>query len=81
MAKSKAGGKTKEKSRRPGKRLGVKVFGGQDIKTGQIIVRQLGTKFLAGKGVKVGRDHTLFSLRNGKVSFKKKQGKQEVSVL
>jgi len=81
MAKSKAGGKTKEKSRRPGKRLGVKIFGGQEVKTGQIIIRQLGTKFLSGKGVKVGRDYTLYSLRNGKVSFKKKQGKQVVSVL
>ncbi|MBL7078647.1 50S ribosomal protein L27 [Candidatus Shapirobacteria bacterium] len=81
MAKTKAAGKTKEKSRRPGKRLGVKIFGGQEIKTGQIIVRQNGTKFLPGKGVKVGRDFTLFSLRNGIVSFKKNKGKQVVSVL
>ncbi len=81
MAKSKAGGKTKEKSRRPGRRLGVKVFGGQEIKTGQIIIRQNGTKFLPGKGVRVSRDYTLFSMRNGVVSFKKNKGKQEVSVL
>lgn len=51
------------------KRLGVKVFGGQKIKTGQVIVRQRGTKFHPGKNVKRGEDDTLFSLKNGAVKF------------
>jgi large subunit ribosomal protein L27 len=80
MAKTKAGGKTRQKTTRPGKRLGVKIFGGQIVKPGQIIVRQRGTKFHPGEGVKLGRDFTLFALKEGKVSFKKKQGKQLVAV-
>lgn len=80
MAKTKAGGKTKQKTRRPGKRLGVKIFGGQKIKTGQIIVRQRGTEFRPGSGVGVGRDFTLFALKEGTVVFRKKEGRQEVMV-
>ena len=56
------------------------LFGGQIVKSGQIIVRQRGTKFHPGEGVKLGRDFTLFALREGKVSFKKKQGRQLVAV-
>jgi len=52
-----------------GKRLGVKVFGGQSVSAGSIIVRQRGTKFHAGKNVGVGRDHTLFALVDGQVSY------------
>lgn len=52
------------------KYLGVKVFGGQAVEAGNIIVRQRGTKFHAGNGVGLGRDHTLFALVDGKVQFK-----------
>jgi len=51
------------------KRLGVKIFGGQSIKTGMIIVRQRGTKFIPGKNVKRGKDDTLYSLQDGVVKF------------
>lgn len=81
MAKTKAGGKTRQKTRRPGKRLGVKIFGGQEAKVGQIIIRQRGTKFHPGVGVGLGRDFTLFARKEGRVTFKKRQGKQEVSVI
>ncbi|MFH1601839.1 MAG: 50S ribosomal protein L27 [Candidatus Shapirobacteria bacterium] len=81
MAKSKAAGKTTQKTTRAGKRLGVKVFGGQKIRAGQIIIRQRGTKYFAGPGVKTASDYTLFATKNGLVKFKKNQGKQIVSVL
>jgi large subunit ribosomal protein L27 len=80
MAKTKAGGKTTQKTTRPGKRLGVKLFGGQKVAVGQIIVRQKGTRFHPGEGVKLGRDFTLYAVRNGRVSFSKRQGKVVVSV-
>ncbi len=51
------------------KRLGVKAFGGELVRTGSIIVRQRGTRFRPGDGVGVGRDHTLFALRDGRVVF------------
>ncbi|PJC28227.1 50S ribosomal protein L27 [Candidatus Shapirobacteria bacterium CG_4_9_14_0_2_um_filter_39_11] len=75
MAKTKAGGKTRQKSRRPGKRLGLKVSGGQKIIAGNILVRQRGTKFHPGEGVGRGRDHTLYALKDGILRFKKKEGK------
>jgi large subunit ribosomal protein L27 len=80
MAKHKAGGKTRQHTTRPGKRLGLKVSGGQKIKTGAIILRQRGTRFHPGQGVGLGRDHTLFALKDGIVSFKDRQGTKVVSV-
>jgi large subunit ribosomal protein L27 len=80
MAKTKAGGKTRQKPARAGKRLGIKIFEGQPVKPGQIIVRQRGTGFHPGDGVGLGRDFTLFALREGRVVFKKKQGKQLVAI-
>ncbi|MFC1711935.1 50S ribosomal protein L27 [Patescibacteria group bacterium] len=80
MAKKKASGSTTQHTTRPGKRLGVKIYGGQTIRKGQIIVRQKGTKLHAGDGVGKGRDHTLFALKDGKVEFKKKYGKNTVLV-
>ncbi len=80
MAKTKAGGKTRQKTTRPGKRLGIKIAGGQSVRPGQIIIRQRGTKFHPGKGVGLGRDFTLFALKEGKVIFKKRQGRQLVAV-
>ncbi|MFW5687903.1 MAG: 50S ribosomal protein L27, partial [Bacteroidota bacterium] len=63
------------------KRLGVKLFGGQEAKAGNIIVRQRGTKHNPGKNVGMGKDHTLFALIDGTVVFKKKsEGKSFVSV-
>ena len=80
MAKKKQAGKLKQQKRPKGKRLGVKVADGQRISTGMILVRQRGTKFGAGSGVKVGRDHTLYSVIEGTVEFGKKHGKTVVSI-
>lgn len=80
MSHVKAGGATRQQSTRPGKRLGVKKFGGQAVKTGQIIIRQQGSKVRAGVSVGVGRDFTLFALRDGVVEFFKRKSKQFVSV-
>lgn len=80
MAKTKAKGKVSQKTPRAGKRRGVKLFGCQTAKTGNIIVRQKGTKFHPGEGCEKGRDFTIFATRNGTVVFKKKQGKNIVSV-
>ena len=80
MAHKKAGGKTRQQSPRPGKRLGVKMYGGQKVAAGNIIIRQRGTKFHPGEGVGIGRDHTLFALKDGVVQFKKRLGKQIVFV-
>ncbi len=80
MAKTKSGGKTRQQSPRPGKRLGVKIFGDQAVKAGNIIIRQRGTKFHPGEGVGIGRDHTLFALRDGTVEFIKRQGKKIITV-
>ena len=81
MSKTKSGGNTRQHTTRPGKRRGVKIFGGQSIKTGMIIVRQKGTKFHPGEGVGIGRDHTLFALKNGTVQFKVKQSKKLATVV
>ena len=80
MAKTKSKGKTRQQSPRPGKRLGVKIFGEEKVKPGNIIIRQRGTKFHPGEGVGMGRDFTIFSLKEGKVKFKKRQGKTVVYV-
>lgn len=71
MASKKAGGSTANGRDSAGRRLGVKRFGGQDVIAGNIIVRQRGTTFHPGEGVGIGRDHTLFALRDGKVEFGK----------
>ena len=76
MAHTKAGGSTRQKGNRRGKRLGVKLFGGQKVKTGNIIIRQKGTKFHPGVGVKLGNDFTLYALRDGIIEFSKRLGKQ-----
>ncbi|OGD54090.1 50S ribosomal protein L27 [Candidatus Beckwithbacteria bacterium RBG_13_35_6] len=81
MSKKKAAGSTRQHHARPGKRLGIKIYGGEKIKTGQIIVKQRGTKFHAGEQVGMGRDHTLFALKDGKVEFKQKFGQRLVKVI
>lgn len=82
MAHKKAGGSTRNGRDSHSKRLGVKVYGGQEVVPGNIIVRQRGTKFHAGTGVGMGRDHTLFALNGGKVAFELKGSpvRQYVSV-
>lgn len=83
MAKHKQGGKARQHAQRAGKRLGVKVSDGQKVGSGSVLIRQRGTKFHPGKNVKVGRDHTLFALKEGRVVFKKRfrQGVVEVATL
>ena len=81
MSKTKQGGKTRQHKQRPGKRLGIKLFGGQTVSTGQIIVRQRGTRILAGRGIGVGRDHTLFALRDGSVAFGTRLGRTVAHVV
>ncbi len=69
MAHKKAGGSTRNGRDSQAKRLGVKVFGGQEVIAGNIIVRQRGTKFHPGANVGCGKDHTLFAKSDGVVSF------------
>jgi large subunit ribosomal protein L27 len=82
MAQKKGGGSTRNGRDSQPKMLGVKAFGGQSIPAGAIIVRQRGTKFHPGANVGVGRDHTLFALVDGEVSFAVKGplNRQTVSV-
>lgn len=80
MAHKKQGGKTTQHKRPNPKYLGVKVSQGQNVAPGMILVRQRGTKFKAGENVKIGRDHTLFSMATGKVIFEAKAGRSFVSV-
>ena len=72
MAHKKAGGSTRNGRDSNPKYLGVKIFGGQAVDAGNIIVRQRGTQFHPGAGVGLGRDHTLFALVDGKVEFSTK---------
>jgi len=73
MAHKKAGGSSRNGRDSPGQRLGVKRFGGQRVSAGEILVRQRGTKFHPGRNVGLGRDHTLFALCDGEVSFASKR--------
>ncbi len=73
MAHKKAGGSTANGRDSQAKRLGVKIFGGQAVKAGNIIIRQRGTQYYPGKNVGMGKDHTLFALVAGKVLFQEKQ--------
>ncbi len=76
MAHKKAGGSTRNGRDSVSKRLGVKCFGGELVKAGNIIVRQRGTEFHPGANVGIGKDHTLFALVQGKVVFAVKGPKQ-----
>jgi large subunit ribosomal protein L27 len=81
MAHKKGEGKVKNGRESESKRLGIKVFGGQTVVAGNIIVRQRGTRHHPGKNVGLGKDHTLFALTNGVVVFKKgRENKSTVSV-
>ncbi len=76
MAHKKAGGSSKNGRDSQSKRLGVKLFGGQVVRAGNILVRQRGTKYHAGTNVGLGRDHTLFAKADGHVRFERKGPKQ-----
>jgi large subunit ribosomal protein L27 len=81
MAHKKAGGSTRNGRDSESKRLGVKKFGGELVKPGNIIVRQRGTKFHPGKNVGIGNDHTLFALIDGNVKFEiGRNGRKRISV-
>jgi large subunit ribosomal protein L27 len=82
MAHKKAGGSTRNGRDSESKRLGIKVYGGQVVKAGSIIVRQRGTKFHDGVNVGCGRDHTLFATADGRVKFeiKGRKNRKYVSV-
>lgn len=71
MAHKKAGGSSRNGRDSAGRRLGVKKFGGEAVIPGNIIVRQRGTKWWPGEGVGLGRDHTIFAVREGNVTFHK----------
>ena len=81
MAHTKAQGAVKGNRDSRAKRLGVKIYGGQEALAGSILVRQKGTNFSAGKNVSMGKDFTLFALESGKVLFKKLNGKRIIEVL
>ena len=81
MAHKKAGGSSRNGRDSQAKRLGVKVYGGQAINAGGIIVRQRGTQFHPGDNVGIGRDHTLFALVDGKVSFTVRGEKSQQTVV
>lgn len=83
MAHKKAGGSTRNGRDSESKRLGVKRYGGEDVKAGNILVRQRGTSFHPGVNVGCGRDHTLFAKEDGKVKFELKgiRRRRVVSVL
>lgn len=82
MAHKKGMGSSRNGRESESKRLGVKIFGGQTAKAGNIIIRQRGTQHHPGKNVGIGKDHTLFALIDGKVAFsRKKNDRSFVSVL
>jgi len=82
MAHKKAGGSSRNGRDSAGRRLGVKLYGGQAAIPGNIIVRQRGTTYFPGTGVGMGVDHTIFAVTEGKVAFKKGlKGRTFISVL
>ena len=81
MAQKKGGGSTRNGRDSQPKMLGVKAYGGQVVSAGSIIVRQRGTRFHAGSNVGMGRDHTLFALVNGTISFATKGAENRKTVI
>ena len=81
MATKKGGGGWRNGRAGVGRRLGVKKFGGEKVISGNIIVRQRGTKFHPGNNVGIGKDHTIFATSDGKVAFKKTRVRTYVSVV
>lgn len=81
MAHTKAQGSVKGNRDSRSKRLGVKMYGGQKIDKGNIIIRQKGTKMFAGAGVSMGNDYTLFAIKSGILNFKIAKGKRIAEIL
>ena len=81
MAHKKAGGSSRNGRDSPGRRLGVKKFGGEVVLAGNILVRQRGTKYRPGANVGMGRDHTLFALIEGQVAFHKSNDGTRIDIL
>lgn len=81
MAHKKSGGSSRNGRDTAGRRLGVKAYGGETVKAGNILVRQRGTQFYPGGYVGMGKDHTLFALAEGQVKFSFKAHRQQVSVV
>lgn len=81
MAHTKAQGSVKGNRDSRSKRLGVKLYGGQKVSKGNIIIRQRGAKLFAGAGVSMGNDFTLFAVENGIINFKNARGRKVVSVI
>jgi large subunit ribosomal protein L27 len=81
MAHKKAGGSSRNGRDSPGRRLGVKKFGGESVLAGNILVRQRGTQYHPGANVGMGRDHTLFALIEGQVAFHKSNDGTRIDVL
>jgi len=80
MAHKKAGGSTRNGRDSESKRLGIKRYGGEEVRAGSIIVRQRGTPFRPGANVGIGRDHTLFALIDGVVVFEEKNKRRYVRI-
>ena len=81
MSTHKAGGKASQHVSPAGKRLGAKVSDGEKVIKGQILIRQRGTTFIKGVGVKEGRDHSLYAIKDGKIKIVKKLGKKVFSIV
>lgn len=81
MAHTKSQGSVKGNKDSIAKRLGVKVYGGEVVRSGNIIVRQKGTKLHAGNGTSLGKDYTIFAITEGVVNFKTRRGKKYVEVI
>ena len=81
MAHTKSGAKAKQKTTRPGKRLGIKRNQNQPVIPGNIIVRQRGSQIHPGQGTKMGKDYTIFATMAGTVNFLKRQGRKLVEVV
>jgi len=81
MAHIKSGGTTKGNRDSIAKRLGVKVYAGEKVIPGNIIIRQKGTKFFPGNGTKMGNDYTIFSVKTGVVLFKRKLDRKYIEVV
>lgn len=81
MAHIKAGGVAKGNKDSVAKRLGVKAFGGENVISGNIIIRQRGTKFHPGIGTKMGNDYTIFAVKTGSVKFIQKEGNRVVQII
>jgi large subunit ribosomal protein L27 len=80
MAHTKAGGSTRQKGNRKGQRLGVKIYGGNRVNPGDILVRQKGSRFFPGDGVRMGHDFTLYSISAGFLKYFTRRGKQFLKI-